>query len=344
MQIYDLADPQELVGFVRNIPLPQFTLKRFLPNVLVDDIEYRFTRGDFSEQDAAQYRAFDAEAPIGTRPGIARVAGQLPPISKKMVLGEEATLRLRKLQGQAGVDQKLVNQIFDDAYNLAYSIEARIEVARAELLFTGKVTINENGVAATLDFVYAGDQLPAAPGVLWTTTSSDIIGYLTDRVTEYQTRTGGERPGVILTSTAVRSAMLKNTQIAALAASLAGAPQRVTTSRLNDVLNDFDLPPVEVNDVAIKVGGVRTRITPVNKIALLPAPGGGTKLGRTFWGVTAEAIKLAEARQISVDEAPGMVAVVTEEDDPVATWTKVAGISIPTLANPELVTVPAAVI
>ena len=90
--------------------VPQYALlNTVLPTRPVDDLEYRFTKGDLLDMDAATFRAFDAESPIGTRPGLSRMAGELPPISKKMRLGEEQRLRLRQLQGAgAGATAGLV--------------------------------------------------------------------------------------------------------------------------------------------------------------------------------------------------------------------------------------------
>lgn len=339
MLIYDLVDPQELVGFVRAVPTPAFTLSRHLPNEEIQDIEYRFTRGDFAEQDAAVFRAFDAESPIGTRPGASRVSGELPPISKKMLLGEEARLRLQRLLGAGNAQSRLVEQVFNDAARLVRSVAARVELARGDAIFNGKVTINENGVVATADYGYVAANLVGPPATLWSNTAATIIDDLTTWSSAYRDRTGGQLPQVILTSRAVRANMLKNAEIARLAATQAGAPQRVTAATLNAVLGDYELPPVEVYDVSVKVGGVTTNVIPQNKLALLPAPNGAGELGRTFYGVTADALELAEARQIGADQTPGLVAVVEKQFDPVALWTKVSGIALPAIANPALVTI-----
>ncbi len=51
--ILDLADPQELQGFVRGIQLEQernrFVLSAYLPNRNIDEIEYSVTRGDLRD-------------------------------------------------------------------------------------------------------------------------------------------------------------------------------------------------------------------------------------------------------------------------------------------------------
>src|SRR5688572_30128973 len=95
--VYDVANPRELQGFAREILNEEnrnrFTLSQFLPNDNIDDISYRVPRGNTVDEDAAQVRAWDAESPIGDRQGISRIMGELPPISKKIRLGEEDRLR-----------------------------------------------------------------------------------------------------------------------------------------------------------------------------------------------------------------------------------------------------------
>lgn len=338
MLIYDLVDPAELQGFVRAVQVEQFgLLNGVFPTRPVDDLEYRFTRGEFSDMDVATYRAFDAEAPLGTRPGMSRMAGELPPISKKMRLGEEQRLRLRQLQGAQGGAAALVNQVFDDAARLTRSILGRLELACGDALVNGKVTIAENGVAATVDYGYVAGQKPTRT-LAWTDPAADIIGELTAWVEAYSDRTGGLRPAYFLTSGAVRNAMLRNTAmrnylVGNVAA--AGTPQLMTVAALGSVLDAFDLPPIRLYDTSLPVGGVTTKVMPTNRLLLMPP---GTP-GATFSGTTAEAIELAGARAIANDQIAGMTAVVDKTFDPVSLWTKVSAIALPVLYQPDAITV-----
>lgn len=338
--VYDLVDPAELQGFVRSIVQTEFTLlNSVMPTRAVDDLEYRFTKGDLSDMDVATYRAFDAEAPLGTRPGLSRMSGELPPISKKMRLGEEQRLRLRQLQGGgAGAAAGLVAQIFDDAGRLARSILGRLELACGDALLDGIVTIAENGVAAQVDYGYVAGQTVAATdsgGLVWTDPAADIVGRLTTWIEEYADRNGGRRPGYILTSPAVRNAMLRNTAMRNYFGAPATAPNVMTLPQLSQALQDYDLPPLRLYDVRLPVGGVTTRVLPANRLFLMPAE----QVGATFSGTTAEAIELAGARAIANDQIAGMTAVVEKTFDPVSTWTKVSAIALPVLYLPEAVTV-----
>ena len=100
---FDIIDPVELTAFVRELDPDAygFTLNRWLPDVTHEDVEYAFTRMTERREDVAPYRAFDVEAAIGSRPGYTRVRGEIPPLSKKLPLGEEQRLRLDSFRGSA---------------------------------------------------------------------------------------------------------------------------------------------------------------------------------------------------------------------------------------------------
>lgn len=331
--ILDLADPQELQGYVRGIQLEEernrFVLQSYLPNDNIDEIEWRVTTGELNQADAALVRAWDTESPIGSRQGIRRLMGELPPISKKMRIGEEERLRKRALD--RGDNRVLVDAIYNDAANLTRAVLARVEMFRGELLQTGRLVINENGVQQTVDFGRkAGHTVTAA--TRWDA-AGDPVADIRSWVQTY-IDANGVAPEFILTSTQVISTLMLNQKVRDLVNAGSGAPGLVTLQTIQQVLQAFGLPPVVPYDVNVRVNGVSTKVMDPKKITLMPPA--GEPLGKTFFGTTAEAIALTEAQAIGGADAPGMVATVHSQDDPVSTWTKVGAIALPTLVNPDL--------
>lgn len=333
----DYYDPATLTGYARaallNLPINQTSLARWLPWQMIDDLVYRFTRGGDSLIEAAPYRAYDAESTIASRAGLTRVSGELPPISRKLPLTEYDRLRQR-----ANPDDGIQKAILGDTERVVRQIAMRLEVARGDALVNGSVTINENGVKASVDFGRdAGCSVTA--GTLWSTTATaDPITDLTTWVQAY-VDLNGVPPGVILTSTRVRGLLLRNAAIRAEAATLAGTPTTVSVETLQAVLRNYDLPPLETYDVRYSVAGTATRVIDDHFALLLPAAGdpndpNSTDLGGTFTGTTAESLDPSYA--LEGDEA-GVVAGVYREEDPISIWTKAAAISLPVLANPGLV-------
>lgn len=332
--IYDLADPQELLGFVRGIQQEQetnrFALAQFLPNNDIDDIEYRVTRGQLQDEDTAVIRAWDTESPIGGRQGISRIMGELPPMSKKYRVGEEERLRRRALE--TGSTAQLVAAIYDDAAKGARSIAGRIERLRGEAFYKGKLEINENGVVQTVDFERDTDHDQTAAAA-WSGSSVEAITEELEWLEIYRD-TNGIDPALALTSNAVVVALSLNDQYRSFAAVNGITPAFLSINQINQVRAAYNLPPIARYDVKVRVDGVQERVIPEQYFIFMPPA--GEPLGATFLGTTAESLELQEARQIAGDQAPGLVAVVEKTFDPVATWTKVAGIALPVLINPDL--------
>lgn len=332
----DFWSPRDLTGYARRafftLPEHQVFLDRFLPYQPIDDLVYRFTRGGDSLIAAAPYRAYDAESTITKRPGMTRVSGELPPISRKIVLGEYDRLRQR-----ANPNQSIRDAILDDTDRVVRQISVRLEVARADALVNGSVTIDENGVKASVDFNRSGSASVTAATLWSNTTTADIIGDLGTWVQAY-TDMNGQPPGVFLTSRRIRGFMLKNQGIRDLASTLVGTPSVVSADTLTRILDSYDLPPVVTYDARYDLNGTATRYIADNLGLLLPAPGdpgdpNSTDLGGTFSGTTAESLDPSYSLE---DAQAGIVAGVYRSEDPIALWTKAAAIALPVLANPNL--------
>ena len=338
MLIYDLADPVELQGFARGLQDElennTFVLRQFLPNDNIDDIEYRVNRGSLNDADAAKVRTWDAESPIGKRQGFERIMGELPPISKKIPLGEEARLRRRSLERNGDV-REIVNAIFDDAGQMVRAVVARLELMRGEALYRGRIDINENGVNQPIDFGRdASHEVTLAGGAMWSAPATATP--ITDMQAWVQTYidTNGVPPALALTSNAVINNLLLNDQVRTFAAANGITPAVLTPQALRQVFAAYNLPPFVAYDVTVRVDGVATRVIPSDRVILLPPA--GEPLGATLLGTTVESLELVGARQLAADQAPGLTVVVEKTFDPVITWTKAVAIGLPVLVNPDL--------
>jgi hypothetical protein len=338
----DFIQPAILTGYVRtalaDYPQNQFTLSRWLPNRTVPDIQYRFNAGGTGLVDATMFRTYDAETPLGRRQGITRVTGELPPLGRKTRLSEYDQLRLRNAVTPG--NQEMVSAILNDAVQNARSVEARMELARGEALVNGSLTINENGLVASVNFGRAGGMSVTA-GTLWSTTAtSDPFGDLDTWRNAYVALNGVE-PGAILMARSTVALLRRSTNVAkAVFPSAANTPSLLSQSAISDAFEAFGLPPLYVYYAqANTYAGVATNVLPANKVLLLPAPVdptdvAGAPVGGTFWGRTAE----SQLPDYGIEEAdqPGIVVGNYHDPDPVGLWNKSAAIGLPVLANPNL--------
>ncbi|MFI9123888.1 major capsid protein [Streptomyces bikiniensis] len=329
--IAEYATPAELTGYAREALRDreenQFSLNRWLPNDTINDLSYRFTRGGGGLTDAAVFRAFDAESDIGTRPGGARVSGELPPISRKIPVSEYDQIRMRNINA----NEELRDALEADSVRLVNAIAARMELARGDALFNGSVTINENRVIASVDFGRSGSHSVAA-GTVWSDTeNAPAYDNLQAWLDVYNT-TNGQLPEFTLMSRKIYNFLRRNKQIRELAFSGgASAPTVLTRDALNSVLGDFDIPPVVIYDAKVNVDGVATRVTPEDKILFLPAQ--GETAGKTLWGVPTEA---NDPRYGLLGDGAGVAVGAYKSEDPQTLWTRATAIALPVVAAPDL--------
>lgn len=335
--VYDLVDPAELIDFVRAFdnevlrPENRFTLDRFLPNRNIDDLEFRIRKGSLTDVDSAEYRSFDTPAPMTGRPGITRLSGKLGPVSRQIPLGEEEFLRLRALE--QGTNDPIIAAIYDDAERMIRAVQARVELARGDLINDGIVTIAENGLVLEGDFGRAASMSVAA-GTVWTNTAAtiltDLLGWLDDYVEE-----NGVEPGSILMPRTRIGNFALNTEMREYAAASGTTPSRINRQTIDNIFSNEGLPPIETYDAQVRVNGIATRVLPLNKVFFMPPA--GESYGNTFYGPTAEALKLRAKGLIEQEAVPGVVAVVTETDHPVQTYTVGTAIAVPGSPNASLV-------
>lgn len=333
--VTDLFDPAELVGYVRGLTIEEqrnrFTLSAYLPDNPQTSIEWKLTNAVLRDEDAAVVRGWDTESPIGGRQGATRQFGELLPVSKKIRLGEEENLRMQALS--SGNTELIVNEIYNDARRMTRSVLARVEMMRGEVLFNSALAFNENGVQQTVTFTRNGS-LTVSAGTKWdVVATADPVADLTAWVQTY-IDINGVAPAFAIGSTSIIGFLMQNAKIRALASGISGAPSLVTVDTIAAVFAAFGLPPIVPYDVATRVNGVSTRITNVKKIVLMPPS--DEPLGETRWGPTAEALELAGLGLLTASDTPGIAAVADKTTDPVATWTKAAGVGMPILGNPDL--------
>lgn len=358
--IYDLVDPSEMTAYARQfneeVLRARFVLDQILPNVLQEDLEFRVRSGQLQDVDIAEFRAFDVQPRMLGRPGVVRKRGELPPLGIQVPLLEEESLRLRTLQ--SGNNNPIIDAIYDDVERVTRSLQGRVEAARADLLLDGIVTIAENGVAITIDFGMPASHKPviAAGNTQWTVANAatakpidNLLAWL-----EIYSQDTGTIPRGMMMSRTLFAALAVNTQMLAYAqAGAATAPTRLDLVTINNIFASFGIPPITnlgandlgrqvpgagtptnpFYDVQVRINGVQTRLIPTDKVVFVPPT--DTPVGATFYGATAESIRLVERNLIQRQAAPGITVLALQNENPVQTFTVGSAIALPVAINPE---------
>ena len=324
--ITDYISPAELTGFAR-AELDQFHadedrnfLLRWFPTEFIDDVDYTFALGGELESNVASYRSYDAESPLGARPGKGSVKGTIPPISEKIPLGEYENLRRR-----TSADAEIRNVTLRDAARQARGIARRLELARGQALVEGKITINENGLVTEIEFDRDPTHTDTASTPWSTSSTADPIKDLSDWRDLIEAK--GFSVGTILASREVVNAARRCDAVIEAIKGAAVQVTQVTLDELNSLLISEGLPPFTVYNGT--VGGTRTIGS--ENIVMLPSE----EVGRTVFGTTAEALESAYEINLDNGEGPGIVSGQYKSPDPVKLWTKTAGIAVPLFAEPN---------
>lgn len=323
MQLWtDLIDPATQSEFARTIVEQydgQDVLAQILPSTQVDDVVFSWNVNQVLDE-MAQFRAFDAETPIGRGIKGERKTAELAPLGLKLRFGEYDQLRRRGANSpesvQAAFDRLTVT--------VAKAAVDRLSRLRAEALVNGTLAIDENEFVQNVSFGRAAGQTQAAPAALWSAAGADPVTDLLEWQEMIQDASGAD-PGVIIMSGRVYQAM---------AATIAGSDyvttQTGTVSRevVNDILVSYGLPPVTVNNR--KVGGVRL----VPDTAVIMAVTGGLA-GGTPWGTPVDADEPGYGFANYGLGAPGIVVGAYKTEDPNTKWIRSDAISLPVLSVPD---------
>jgi len=330
--IYDVIDPVELTGYSRDIPEPpEYGLSPLLPPREIPDIEYDFKTSTRSNR-AARYRAWDAETPIGKRDGFSTTRGKLPPLGEKRVIGEYERIQLERARGADG--SQLVTNIYDDTDANVLAVRARLELARGDVLSDGKFTLDgENGLTIEVDYLIPGTNFVSA-AIAWSDHANAKV--LSDMLAWTKAATvanRGARPVAGYTDSETIGHVQRNAELRDIAGTVNGVPNIVSQSNVDAVFAAHNLPPLRPMEHSILDGETdeAVPVLPPGTIVFLPA----TPVGRTVFGITAEALELVEAKRLRFEDAPGIVAVTQREGDPVRVWSKAGATAMPVLENPD---------
>lgn len=308
----------------------QYLGPRLFPEQPTNELTYEYWRDQNRLPVMASVQAFGAEAAIAGRDGAVKVSGEIPPIKRKINLNERLFIALKR-EG-AGDIAMVRDQLYNDIDNMVDSVLARIEAMRIEALATGQLALAENGVVVNVNFgVPVGNQqallaVNQADGQ-WNQAAAEPITMIQDW-TNAVVAASGVRPTRALTSNTVVANMLRNAQVRTMIWGDNGNARAVSLPQLNALLQTLDLPQIATYDLQVRAeNGVGVPVAqplfPANRFVLLPP----TPVGETLMGPTAEALL---DNEVGAEEAPGVYAVVTQEAEPPAIWTKAAACAFPT--------------
>lgn len=323
----DLVTPDELTDYARReqVELNKVnSLSSFFPHrtTVGNTVSYVVTENGLVP--TAEFRSFDAEASIGGKTQKGRkITLELPPVSQKTRISELDVMRSRANLPDE-VQRKSIAGVTADVVG---SIEDRMELARGEVLETGRLTIEENGLYVDED-LGRDATLTVSADVPWEDPDALIIDELMEWVETYSDVGDNGVPAVMVGGLKLRMVLQKNAQILS-AISTVNTPALASVEQLNAVLASHGLPVFQTYDRKVNVGGVTRRVLSAEKLFLVPESG----LGASMWGEAAEAYDADYS--LAVGTEGGIVAAAHKTHDPFGYWVRGTGVALPILTAPN---------
>ncbi|EOU1110474.1 major capsid protein [Clostridium perfringens] len=329
-KIDELFNTKELLNYYRVKKQPAMLGDTLFPARKIQDIKFDMITGANGLPVSASIHAFDTETELASREVLQKGAAELALIKRKIAIGEREIIAINNPRMDS--EQKaLVMGLFKDGDKMVESVQTRIEAMRMELLSSGKIAINENKVAITLDYkVPAGNKKSFNWSDASTAKPLEDIKTLADAVED----ASGTKPTRILTSSKVLNKILACESVKKAIFGV-NFDKIATRKDLNSLLESMELPQVAVYNAKYKVQGSNGKYTtkryfPENILSMFAE----NALGETIYGLTAEEIELLGSNKMEEAKMVGNIFVgVEKEGDPVRRYTKAVATALPTLEN-----------
>ncbi|QQU97789.1 major capsid protein [Corynebacterium amycolatum] len=300
------------------------SLASYFPDQIVNDIYFTW----MTEQNTnrlAEIRSADAETPIGAMGGGRKAMMQLPLVGQKVRINE-----IDQLRGfNPGNSEFQEDDMLKATETVVRAVANRVEVARGDVLTTGRVRYAENGAIVDAG-IGRDEEFEVTPKKHWDDQNSGALEDIIDWAMAYEDA-NGVKPGAILASPKVVQKLQTNGQFRD-AANTTGELARVSSGAINAVLQDQGLPAITSYSRSVPDGVKSRRILDENALYFLPPETEFGMLGYTVWGQTVE-MNSPEYQLPGV----GQIAVgAWRENDPMAYWVRANAAVQPILTNPNM--------
>ena len=296
-------------------------LSSVLPSQLVFGQSIDILQGGNGFNEVAEFRAYDAEVTFGeTGEDVEMATVTLPPLGQQTRISELDQLKLLSSGNRALVEDARLRE----AKARGRAVAARMELARGQVLQSGKAEINENRFKKSIDFGRDAS-MTITTGIDWV--AGTPLANL-DTWMELYVDTNGHLPERMLASSKVRATLKKNPEVIA---SIHGdaTQKRVTNADLDQFLAEEGFPQLVQFDGQVRKGGKQVRIIDENVVIFVPPASAGA--GVTAWGTTLESLEQDWA--ILDGERPGIVVAAMKSTNPIGVYAHAAAIGLPVLKN-----------
>jgi hypothetical protein len=327
---------EDTIVYTQGIPLPsENKLTGMFPRkeYMLDEIDFAVI-GQTNR--VAQFRNWDGSYWVSPRDTGLEKRVRMLPLGGQLSVGEYER-REQEFKSLGGtIQQILVDAIYNDLDKLTRYTQNRIELAWANMLPTGVLTINENGVQQQVDFGIPAAQKVTPAGALWSNTSASTP--LTDLIAwrDIYVKMNGRPPGQYIMSLSTARQLMQNTQLINAAFGAVWQRTEITFDDINRVTAPYGIAPMSFDQVYwnfFDVNGQSQEAMSESYFIMLPD--NLADLGFTAWGTPTTVMEL-NANHVQVETGAGIIGIlVREEQPPFRKKTFVDAVALPVIADPR---------
>ena len=294
------------------------------PNVKTNDLKIEYIVGGNQQPVTAEVYAPDTNTKLSSRVGYAKNILDMLLVKDSKYITEDEIVKLRNPRTEAE-EQEVLNKIFNDVDLTIESVYKRINMMRFEILQTGKLTLDENGVKGVVDYHMPDEHKETLKTTAkWTEATADPLANLDKWVDTIVADTGINPTRALMDKATLR--LILNSEL--VRKGIYGVNSSIVPSlqNLNDFLMQHDLPTIAVYNEKYRLAdGTVKPLVKENTVVLMP----DTKLGNTNFGLTAEEVELPAVNNLDVRNQDFITSVIYRRIDPVARITKSVARAIP---------------
>ena len=325
--VLELFNQKEVLNYLKERKFPAMMGEELFPEVKKQSLEFEMLTNASKTPVIASVHGFDTESEIGQREA-EKKAIELALIKRKMQLKEKEIIALESPRNDAE-RQSLMKDVYNDFDNLVESVRARVEKMRMDVIANGVITLDENGLSASIDYGVPTEN--KVTNVDWSSATANPINDMIAWANRLD-----QMPGRVITSNTILAKILSNKNVTN---ALFGkdTTRLASVGELNTYLESLGLPKIYTYDKKyrkLEANGKYTkhRYFPEDKFVMLPSE----TLGETVYGPTAEEIRLQRDPSVDVRTVGKIFACMYEEGkDPVSTWEKAVATALPALSCAE---------
>ena len=283
-------------------------------------IKLAFVKGGSGKAVALKPAAFDTKVPLRERMNLSVTDEQMPFFKEAIVVKEEERQQLNMIaatNNQALIDS-VIGGIFDDQTHLV--------AMRMQVLATGKISFNNNGVAQEFDYGVK-DSMKSTVKKAWTDAAATPLADIEEALEAMENQ--GKKAEILIMTQKTFGLIRKAASTVTIIKPLAPKGVTINNKELSDyLLEAYDVKVEIKNDTFTDDDGVVKKFYPEGYVSFVP----NATLGNTVFGTTPEESDLlgGNISGVEVEIVNKGIAITTQKlVDPVNVQTKVSMIALP---------------